>query len=51
MSIDDMCAIVVRAKITKDYKKACEYAKKAQKKGGNDACKGKVSEYVSSYCK
>lgn len=50
MSLDDICALAVRAKLQKDDNKVCELGKKAAKIGGNNACKGKVGEYISK-CK
>ncbi len=50
MSLDDLCALAVKAKMKKDYVKVCEYGKKAQKKGGDSACNNKVKEYVGN-CK
>lgn len=46
MSVDEMCGLAVRAKLKKDNASVCKYGKMAQKAGGNNACGGKVNEYV-----
>ncbi len=50
-SLDEICALAIRAKTQRDANKVCEYGKKAVKLGGESACKGFAGKYVKEYCK
>lgn len=50
MSVDDLCALAVKAKIQKDNKAVCRYGKQALAKGGAGACKGMAKQYADA-CK
>ncbi len=50
LSLDDICSLVVKAKMNKDYEKTYEYSKKAVELGGTNACNGKATEQIHNDC-
>ncbi len=47
LSVQDICALGVKAKIQKDTKAMCYYYSKAIEKGGNNACGGKAASEIA----